>query len=172
MVKKPDWVAQAEGDLDHARSDLGRGYCDRASSPAQQAAEKAVKKVSSSSVRVFYPELSPADIICRLAERLPGLNGKLPLERVVLFGSYARGNYTASNDIDLLVVYRGRRRADAFAAVKRTLGLPRLEPHVYSRTGARRLTGLSDRVAKRGRGFIAPGGPLGSYGAFSGPRIR
>ncbi len=107
-------------------------------------------KVLSSSVRVFYPELSPADIIRRLAERLPGLNKKLPLERVVLFGSYARGNYTASSDIDLLVVYRGRRRADAFATVKRTLDLPRLEPHVYSQVEARQLARVIDRMADGG----------------------
>jgi hypothetical protein len=67
---------------------------------------KKLSKVSSSSVRVFYPELSPADIIRRLAERLLSLNEKLPLERVVLLGSYARGNYTASSGIDLLAVYR------------------------------------------------------------------
>lgn len=117
-----------------------------------------IPKVSSSSVRVFYPELSPADNISRLAERLPGLNEKLPLEGVVLFGSYARGNCTASSDTDLLVVCRGRRRADAFAAVKKTLGLPRLEPHVYSRTEARRLTGVIDRMAEGGVVLWPPAG--------------
>ncbi len=67
-----------------------------------------------------------------MAERLAGPNEKLPLDRVILFGSYARGNYTAASDIDLLVICQGLRRSNAFATVKKTLGLLRLEPHVYS----------------------------------------
>lgn len=45
MERSRDWVAQAEWDLDHARSDLERGYYDWASFSAQQAAGKAVKAV-------------------------------------------------------------------------------------------------------------------------------
>ncbi len=50
----------------------------------------------------------------------------------MLFGSYAKGNYTVASDMDLLVVYEGRDRKDAFATVKRTISIPRLEPHTYS----------------------------------------
>ncbi len=107
-------------------------------------------KVSSGSVKLFYPDISPSDVVRLLAERLPVLNENLPLDRVVLFGSYARGNHTAASDIDLLVIYRGRRRPDAFAAVKKTLSLPRLEPHVYSRAEARQLARVIDRMAEGG----------------------
>jgi predicted nucleotidyltransferase len=51
---------------------------------------------------------------------------------VVLFGSWARGNHTAASDVDLLIVYGGVEREDAFALVKTALTLPGLEPHVYS----------------------------------------
>ncbi len=47
-------------------------------------------------------------------------------------GSYARGNYTVASDVGLLVVYAGSAREGAFARVKKTLGIPSLEPHVYS----------------------------------------
>lgn len=107
-------------------------------------------RVSSGSVKVFYPDISPSEVVRLVAERLPVLNEKLPLDRVVLFGSYARGNYTAASDIDLLVVYRGRRRSDAFAAVKKVLSLPRLEPHVYSRAEARQLARTIDRMTEGG----------------------
>jgi len=58
---------------------------------------------------------------------------------VVLFGSYARGNYPVRSDVDLLVGYRGKRREDAFSTVKTALGIPRLEPHVYSSEEYRRM---------------------------------
>ena len=51
---------------------------------------------------------------------------------VILFGSYAKGNYTVASDVDLLIVHKGERRKDAFAIAKKTFDIPRLEPHVYS----------------------------------------
>jgi predicted nucleotidyltransferase len=50
----------------------------------------------------------------------------------MLFGSYAKGTYTVGSDVDLLVVYRGESRPDAYALVKRALSVPRLEPHLYT----------------------------------------
>jgi len=76
--------------------------------------------------------LTKLEAIRLLSERLKTLAEHLPITRVVLFGSYARGNYTVGSDIDLLVVYRGERREDAYALVKKVLNLPGLEPHVYT----------------------------------------
>jgi predicted nucleotidyltransferase len=67
-----------------------------------------------------------------LRKRLPLLAERLPLVRVVLFGSWAHGRQTVASDVDLLVVYRGPRRDDAFREIKLTLGIPGLEPHVYT----------------------------------------
>ncbi|OGF52648.1 MAG: hypothetical protein A2Z21_05050 [Candidatus Fraserbacteria bacterium RBG_16_55_9] len=91
-----------------------------------------MQRISSSSVQVFYPRLARAEVIRILSERLKGLQEELPLVRVVLFGSYARGNYTVGSDIDLLIVYRGEERVDAYALAKKLLDLPRLEPHIYA----------------------------------------
>ena len=44
-----------------------------------------------------------SEIICHYAEGLHRIYGT-KLVRVVLFGSYARGDYTDSSDIDVLVV--------------------------------------------------------------------
>jgi predicted nucleotidyltransferase len=60
------------------------------------------------------------------------LAAELPLRQVVLFGSYARGTFTVASDVDLLVIYRGDPRADAHAVTRRTLDLPRLQPHLYT----------------------------------------
>ncbi|MFB3902206.1 MAG: HEPN domain-containing protein [Acidobacteriota bacterium] len=45
MERSADWMDQAIGDLEHAKSDLERGFFDWACFSAQQAAEKAVKAV-------------------------------------------------------------------------------------------------------------------------------
>jgi HEPN domain-containing protein len=45
MERSADWMAQAEGDLAHARHDLDSGFYDWACFSAQQAAEKALKAV-------------------------------------------------------------------------------------------------------------------------------
>ena len=50
------------------------------------------------------PLLQP--IVTELKERLKGLYGE-SLERVVLFGSQARGNAAEGSDIDVLVVLKG-----------------------------------------------------------------
>lgn len=87
---------------------------------------------SSTSVRIFYPEFDLAYLLQILSERLKILEENLQLLRVVLFGSYARGNYTVGSDVDLLIVYKGETRGDAYAITKKTLSIPRLEPHLYS----------------------------------------
>jgi predicted nucleotidyltransferase len=87
---------------------------------------------SSGFVKVFYPPWSCEALLVRLREGVTALREVLPLVRVVLFGSYARGRQTVASDIDLLVVYAGAVRGDAYALVRRTLDLRRLEPHVYA----------------------------------------
>jgi hypothetical protein len=83
-------------------------------------------------VKVFYPPFNLEGLLALLRQRLPALQGQLPLKRVVLFGSYAKGRQTVASDIDVLVVYTGRPRADAYELVKRMLNIRRLEPHVYA----------------------------------------
>lgn len=87
---------------------------------------------SSSSVRIFYRPRSRADILALLRDRLPALAAVLPLERVVLFGSTARERHTVASDIDLLVVYRGEPRPDAYVLVREVLDIRGVEPHCYA----------------------------------------
>lgn len=109
-----------------------------------------MRKGSSGSVRVFYPEFDREEIIQVLSERLEELGRRLSLVQVVLFGSYAKGNYTVGSDIDLLVVYKGERRDDAFATVKKVLDIPRLEPHLYTEEEYKNMEGTLSRMTKEG----------------------
>ncbi len=45
---------------------------------------------STSSVQIFYPEFSRAEVIQNLGQRMANLQKHLPCTLVVLFGSYAR----------------------------------------------------------------------------------
>jgi hypothetical protein len=85
-------------------------------------------------VRVFYPRFSQKEVIERLRTRLGVLAESLPLTRAVLFGSYARGNFTVASDVDLLVIYQGEANPAAYALCKKILDLPGLEPHPFSAT--------------------------------------
>jgi len=55
-----------------------------------------------------------------------------------------------ASDVDLLIVYRGKERKDAFATVKNTLDIPLLEPHVHSEDEYERLTGNIAQVIADG----------------------
>jgi predicted nucleotidyltransferase len=105
---------------------------------------------SSSSVRVFYPKFDQAYLLKILSERLKILEEKLQLIRVVLFGSYATGNYTVGSDVDLLIIYKGETRPDAYAITKRSLDIARLEPHLYSEVEYRKMKGTIHRMEEGG----------------------
>jgi len=74
----------------------------------------------------------------------------MPLKKVVLFGSYARGNYTVASDVDLLVIYQEESREDAYALVKKTLAMPLLQPHVYSEKESREIISTLNQMTKDG----------------------
>ncbi|MBC7232366.1 MAG: nucleotidyltransferase domain-containing protein [Chloroflexi bacterium] len=117
-----------------------------------------MRKGSSSSVRVFYPEFDRKKVVELIAERLEELKARFPVVRVVLFGSYARGNYTVGSDIDLLVVYAGKPREDAYAVVKKTLGIPRLEPHLYTEGEYERMSETLSKMTRDGVVLFPRGG--------------
>lgn len=105
---------------------------------------------SSSSVRVFYPKFDGGWLIRALRERIEGLEAELPIRRVVLFGSYAKGTSTVASDVDLLVIYQGAPRADAYALTKRTLNIPRLEPHLYTEAEYEAVASTVERMIEGG----------------------
>ena len=93
-------------------------------------------KESSSRVKIFYPRYSRAELVERIQGQLAALAEILPLKRVVLFGSWAKGKATAFSDVDLLVVYADPPREDAYQIVWKSLDIRGLEPHVYSQQEA------------------------------------
>lgn len=68
MERSADWMDQAKGDLQHARSDLKQGFHDWACFSAQQAAEKAVKSLFQKMGAEVWGH-SVADLLEELAQR-------------------------------------------------------------------------------------------------------
>lgn len=109
-----------------------------------------MQKKYSSSVRVFYPRYDRKKVIELIKERLDRLKEELPISSVILFGSYARDNYTTASDIDLLVVYKGQEIKDTYAKVKEAIDIYGIEPHVYTESEYRELTEVIERMIKDG----------------------
>lgn len=102
------------------------------------------------SVRIFYPKWTRHGLIRHLRARLPLLADRLPLVRVVLFGSYAKGTFTVASDVDLLIIYRGKHRENAYALVRKTLNIPHLEPHVYTLDEVESMKATVGRMERQG----------------------
>lgn len=119
-------------------------------------------KKSSSSVRVFYPKFDTKWVVKTLKEHLPELQRLLPVKQVVLFGSYAKGNYTVASDVDVLVIYEGQAREDAYNLVWDAFPIPRLEPHVYSEEEYHQLKSTIDRM--KAGGIVIFGDVKADYG--------
>lgn len=105
---------------------------------------------SPTSVKVFYPRFKIDELLSLLKERIKALQALIPLKRVMLFGSWSTGRETAFSDIDLLVVYEGRVRGEAYEMVWRCFNLRGLEPHVYSEDEAEKLRPTLENMTKDG----------------------
>ena len=99
------------------------------------------------SVKVFFPEYSRDELIDKLRDGVQKLGEVLSLERVVLFGSWSRGRATAFSDVDLLVVYSGPQRDDAYQLVRTNVRIRGLEPHIYTSEQAAQLPILNRMTA-------------------------
>ena len=105
---------------------------------------------SSRSASVSWPTRDRNDLVASIRNALPALRDALPVRRVVLFGSHATGRATVASDVNLLVVYEGPPREDAFATVKKTIPVRGLEPHVYTTKEAEAQEDLLTRMTQEG----------------------
>jgi len=104
-------------------------------------------------VRIYYPEFNREELVERITGRLKTLCRHLPLRRVILFGSWARGRATAASDVDLLIIYGGPRREEAYSLCWDIIDIPQLELHIYTEEEYERLKASGShlpREAERG----------------------
>lgn len=103
-----------------------------------------------SSARVSYPDRTRKEVLTSLREQVRELADRFPVEKAVLFGSYATDDFTVASDVDLLVVYRGERRSDAYGEIKQGVDLRGLEPHPVAEAEYDRRREHFDRMTEGG----------------------
>jgi HEPN domain-containing protein len=115
MERSRDWMDQAVGDLEHARSDRERGFYEWACFSAQQAAEKAVKAVFQKMGAEAWG-YSIADLLQELARQHPVapalIDGALELDKVYIPSRYPNAHPSGSprrrytqREADRLIAY-------------------------------------------------------------------
>jgi len=83
-------------------------------------------------VKIFYPKYDRESVIKHIKVKIRDIPKKIRIYKVVLFGSYAKGNFTAASDVDLLIVYKGGLdRGDIYNVLWDILDLNNLQLHVY-----------------------------------------
>jgi len=113
MERSKDWLDEAQGDLEHARSDVKGGFYNWACFSAQQAAEKAIKAVFQRMGAEAWGH-SVADLLEELAKKheIPGelSNQALELDKAYIPTRYpnahpsgsARSRYTRQEAMRLI----------------------------------------------------------------------
>lgn len=94
-----------------------------------------MQKKFSSSVKVFFPVFNKEEVIKKIRETVNLYFDKLGLEKVVLFGSYAKGNYTVASDVDLLILFNEEKscESEVYKTLMRNIKVPRVELHILSK---------------------------------------
>ena len=99
MERSKDWMDEAQGDLEHARSDVAGGYYNWACFSSQQAAEKAVKAVFQKLNAEAWGH-SVADLMGELSQRYEVseelMNGALELDKAYIPTRYPNAHPSGS----------------------------------------------------------------------------
>lgn len=90
------------------------------------------QKKYSNSVKVYFPKFNTEKVIKELSRCTAELREKLGLEKVILFGSYAKENYTVASDIDLLIIFDDKKSSEdeVYKGLMKNIKLPRIELHL------------------------------------------
>lgn len=91
-----------------------------------------MEEKSSNSVKVYYPRFDREKLIKYLMGKVEELRKRFPLVRLILFGSYSENRHTVASDIDILVVYEGKRLEDDYHIIWDILQLPEVQLHIYT----------------------------------------
>jgi len=91
-----------------------------------------MRRRSSDIVKIFYPRYSRDEVVRILREKAEVLSKIKNTKKVVLFGSYAEGRYTAASDIDVLIIYEDEDWRDVYDTAWDIFNTPEIEIHLMS----------------------------------------
>lgn len=97
----------------------------------------------------------PQEVLSVTTDYINKLKRQIPVEKVVLFGSYAKGCYTKDSDVDLAVfspVFENMSRVDGLTfLLMQALGYKiDIQPQPYTMKDYEEHTGLVDEILKTG----------------------
>lgn len=97
----------------------------------------------------------PQEVLNVTIDYISKLKKQIPVEKVILFGSYAKGTYTADSDVDLAVfssAFDNMSRVDGLTfLLVQALGYKiDLQPQPYTMKDYVEHTGLVDEILKTG----------------------
>jgi predicted nucleotidyltransferase len=104
---------------------------------------------SSSSVKIRYPRYDKERLVRELKKKFSEIAEKYKIKRVVLFGSYAKDKYTASSDIDILIIH-GIKNIDLYKKIKKLINIRGLELHIYSIDDYTKSRDRIERMIRKG----------------------
>lgn len=97
----------------------------------------------------------PQEVLSVTTDYVSKLKKQIPIEKVVLFGSYAKGTYTDDSDVDLAVfspAFENMSRVDGLTfLLMQALGYKLdIQPQPYTMKDFEEHTGLVDEILKTG----------------------
>lgn len=91
-----------------------------------------MQRKSSSSVRVYSPEMNRDKLLLILKRKIRRLSEKLKIRIAILFGSYAFNRHTPASDVDLFIVIEDGSKEEAYREIFERLKVPALQLHLYT----------------------------------------
>jgi predicted nucleotidyltransferase len=99
-------------------------------------------------VKVFFPKLNRDKLIGKLRRAAELASSVLDIKKVILFGSWAKGNYTAFSDVDVLIIYGGKKIKDDYSLISKVFRIPNIELFVYTEDEYVKLKSLESSIVK------------------------
>ena len=90
-----------------------------------------MRERSSDSVKIYSPRYRREDIIRILRSKVGEIRKRIPVKKIILFGSYAKNRYTVASDVDILVVYEERVGLDPYSIIWDIIDMPEVQLHIY-----------------------------------------
>lgn len=108
-----------------------------------------MRRRSPDSVKIRYPRYDRDQLVIILRKRFSYIAKKYKIKRVILFGSYASNKYTASSDIDLLIIHESSDE-NLYKKIRVDLDIRGIELHIYTQEEYKMHKYIIDKMIKHG----------------------
>lgn len=109
-----------------------------------------MEEKSLSSVKFFYPKYKTTEEIVKILKRdIKKIKNIVGIEKVVLFGSYAKGNFTGRSDIDVFFLVKSKNK-NLYKIIKKNILLFNLQPHIFTKEQYLKMKEKIEKMIEKG----------------------